>query len=103
MQRAHFFKAAVESMLLYTAETRFLTKTLEKNLDGCYTCLLRHEMNVNWSWSRQITNTELCGSLSKMSEAIRRRLNLLVIPSGLPEVVSTKFCFGNHHMAVEVR
>ena len=40
--------AIVESVLLYGSEARTLTKSLEKQLIGCYTRLLQMVFNVHW-------------------------------------------------------
>ena len=42
------FLTTVESVLLYGAETWTLTKALRKQLDECYTRMLRMAMNVSW-------------------------------------------------------
>ena len=43
--KVHFFKAAVKKVLLCGVETGSLSKTLQKNLDALYTCLLSHTLN----------------------------------------------------------
>ena len=40
-----FFQATVESVLLYGCEEWTLTSTLEKSLNGCYTCIIRAVFN----------------------------------------------------------
>ena len=65
----------IESILLYGAETWTITKKLEKEIDGCYTRLLRHAQNIHWK--SHIHNTELYGKLPRATESIRiRRLRL---------------------------
>ena len=67
--------ATVESVLLYGSETWTLTNKLEKQLDGCYTRMLRAAVNVHWS--QHMTNEELYGGLPKISHKIQvRRLKL---------------------------
>ena len=66
-----FFKATVESVLLYGAETWTLTKTLEKGLDGCYTRLLRHSLNIKWQ--QRLTNKQLYKDIPPISEVLRER------------------------------
>ena len=61
----------MESVLLYECEAWTVTPKLSKDLDGCYTRLLRIVFNVNWK--QRITNKELYGSLPKVSEKIRDR------------------------------
>jgi hypothetical protein len=43
------FRACVESTLLYNAVTWTLTDTLSREIDGCYTKLLRYALNCKWS------------------------------------------------------
>jgi len=66
-----FFKATVESVYLYGAETWTLTETLEKRLDGCYTRLLRHALNI--SWQQRVRNTVLYKDLPAISTVIKER------------------------------
>ena len=62
------FCTIVEPMLLYGSETWILTKGLEKQLDGCYTHMLRAVQNIHWS--DHISNKDLYGSLPKLSEKL---------------------------------
>ena len=61
------FCTVVESVLLYSLETWTLTKGLEKQLDGCYTHLLRALQNIHWL--DHMSNKDLYGSLPKLSES----------------------------------
>ena len=61
----------MESVLLYGSDTWTLTVKLEKQLDGCYTRMLRTALNIHWS--QFLTNEQLYGNLPKISEKIRRR------------------------------
>ena len=63
------FCTVVESVLLYGSETWTLSKGLEKQLDGCYTHMLRAVQNIHWS--DHISNKNLYGSLPKLSEKIK--------------------------------
>ncbi len=63
------FVSTVESVLLYGCEAWTLTKRLEKQLDGCYTRMLRTVMGVHWS--QHVTNEDLYQDLPKFSEKIR--------------------------------
>ena len=45
--KERLFLATVESVLLYGSETWSLTRTMEKQINGCYTRMLRMAMNVN--------------------------------------------------------
>ena len=69
--KERLFIATVESVLLYGAETWTLTKTLEKQLNGCYTRMLRMAFNV--SYKDHMTNEELYGDLPPVSRKIQQR------------------------------
>ena len=69
--KVRLFTSTVESILLYASETWTLTKTLERQLDGCYTRMLRMALNI--SWKRHLTNRELYRGLPAVSEKIRKR------------------------------
>ena len=66
-----FFRAAVESVLLYGSSTWTLTKQLESKLNGNYTRMLRAVLNK--SWRDHITNKELYGNLLPIVDVIRER------------------------------
>ena len=71
-----FFRATMESVLLYGAETWTLTKKMNDRLDGTYTKMLRVVLGV--SWRDHMTNKELYGSLEKVSNSLRvRRLRFI--------------------------
>ena len=55
--KERLFIATVESVLLYGSETWTLTKTMGKQIKGCYTRMLRMVKNV--SGNDHITNVEL--------------------------------------------
>ena len=55
------FIATVESVLLCGAETWTITQTMKKQLDGCYTRMLRMALNV--SWKQHIPNIQLFNSI----------------------------------------
>ena len=63
--------STVESVLLYGCESWTLTKQLKKQLDGCYTRMLRTALGIHWS--QHLTNEELYGNLPKITEKIRAR------------------------------
>ena len=69
--KIRFFRATVESVLLYGSETWTLTKALKKRLDGTYTRLLRTALNV--SWEDHITNRDLYQDLLPITEVIKER------------------------------
>ena len=79
--KIRLFIATVESVLLYGAETWTITQTMKKQLDGCYTRLLRmalmsHGNNtypiynymVNYRQYPPKYNKEECGSLGIVSD-----------------------------------
>ena len=63
-----FFHSTVTTMLLYGSCTWTLTKELEKELDGCYTEMLRVVKNV--SWKQHMRNEMLYGGIPKITTAI---------------------------------
>ena len=69
--KVRFFRASVETVLLYGSETWTLTNNLEKQLDGCYTRLLRAALNE--SWRNHMTNKELYRDLLPISVRLRER------------------------------
>ena len=69
--KINFFRATIESIFLYGAETWTLSKKLNEELDGTYTRLLRHALNINWR--QHVTNIELYRNLPKISDTIRKR------------------------------
>ena len=69
--KVRLFLATVESVLLYGAETWTITKSMQKQLDGCYTRMLR--MAVNVSWKSHLTNEQLYMELPKVSTKVRQR------------------------------
>ena len=69
--KKRLFLSTVESVLLYGAETWTLTKALEKQLNGCYTRMLRMAFNV--SWKEHMTNEELYGDLPPVTLKIQQR------------------------------
>ena len=69
--KLRLFSATVESVLLYGCEAWTTTPKIEKELDGCYTRMLRTVLNV--SWKQHMTNEELYGNLPKISHRIQIR------------------------------
>ena len=69
--KLRFFRAAVESILIYGSECWTLTKKMTAKLDGVYTRLLRAATNT--SWETHITNQQLYGKIPKLSTTICRR------------------------------
>ena len=74
--KIRFFRATIESVLLYGAETWTLTKTLQNRLNGAYTKLLRTALNI--SWKEHKTNAELYGDLQPITISLcQRRLRFI--------------------------
>ncbi|KAI8514657.1 hypothetical protein Bbelb_072480 [Branchiostoma belcheri] len=69
--KTRLFLSTVESVLLYGCEAWTVTPKLEKQLDGCYTRMLRRVHNVHWE--QHLTNKELYAGLPKLSTKIRAR------------------------------
>ena len=69
--KVRLFIATVESVLLYGAETWTITQTMKKQLDGCYTRMLRMALNV--SWKLHIPNIQLYGELPPVSTKVQQR------------------------------
>ena len=67
--KIHFFRAEVESVLVYGSVTWTLTTSLEKKIDGTYTRMLR--ALTNKSWRDNLTNEKLYGDIPKISKSIR--------------------------------
>ena len=66
-----FFRACVESILLYNSETWTITQAMTNSINGLYTKLLRRAKNV--SWRDHVSNQELYGNLPSLSSTIRQR------------------------------
>ena len=66
--KRNFFRAVVESVLLYGSEARTLTKTHEKKLDGTYTRMLRTILNI--SWKEHPTKIRLYGNIPPLTSII---------------------------------
>ena len=66
-----FFRACVESILLYGSETWTVTKTFEDRINGCYTQLLRRVLNI--SWRDHKTNEEVYGEIPPLANSVRKR------------------------------
>ena len=73
--KIRFFRATVESILLYGCESWALNVSMEKSLDGCYTWMLRAAMNIDWR--DHVSNQDLYGELPRISDRVAwRRLGL---------------------------
>ncbi|XP_068742164.1 uncharacterized protein [Montipora capricornis] len=66
-----FFRATVESVLLYGAEFWAMTGKMRNRLDGTYTRMLRAGLGV--SWKEHKTNKELYGILPKITDTLKIR------------------------------
>ena len=59
--KRNFFRAAVESVLVYGSVTWTLTHSMEKKIDGAYTRMLHAVTNT--SWRDHLTNEQLYGGI----------------------------------------
>ena len=69
--KREFFRAIVESVLMYGSNTWTLTKRLESKLDGTYTRMLRAVLNI--SWKKHPTKQRLYGHLPPITDVIKER------------------------------
>ena len=67
--KKNFFRATVESILVYGSITWTLTSSLEKNIDGAYTRMLRAALNK--IWQDHTSNNELYGNIPKITITIK--------------------------------
>ena len=67
--KRNFFRAAVETVLLYGSVSWTLTTHLEKKIDGAFTRMLRTAFNR--SWKDHPTNVELYGHILPISKSIK--------------------------------
>ena len=70
-QKTRIFKASVESILLYGAETWTLTENEKRRLGGSYTRMLR--VVLNRSWKDKVKSVDLYGGLPRLSDVIKKR------------------------------
>ena len=66
-----FFRACVESILLYGSETWTMKKALQDRLDGTYTRLLMRVQNI--SWREYKTKAEIYGDIPPISSVVACR------------------------------
>lgn len=69
--KKNFFRAVVESVLLYGSTSWTLTKKLQSKLDGTYTRMLRAILNIHWSTHPTIA--QLYGNLPRISATLKER------------------------------
>ena len=69
--KVDLFRATVEPILMYGAETWTMNARMHKRLDGCYTNLLRRAQNL--SWKDHHTLHEIYGTIPKLSERLAQR------------------------------
>ena len=73
--KIRFFRATVESILLYGSECWSLNSSSRKSLDGTYTRMLRTVLNINWR--DHVPNVTLYGDLPRLTDRIAwRRLGI---------------------------
>ena len=66
-----FFRACVESILLYGAETWTMKRELQDRLDGTYTRLLMRVQNM--SWKKHPTKHQIYGDIPPISTIVAQR------------------------------
>ena len=93
--KVNFFRATIESILIYGAETWTLTEKLNAQIDGTYTRLLRHALNINWK--QHVTNEHLYGNLPKSRTILARRLSFAGHCSRGSETASTFLLWKPRH------
>ena len=69
--KSNFFRAAVETVLLYGSVSWNLTTHLEKKIDGAYTRMLCTALNR--SWKDHPTNVELYGHIPPISKSLQQQ------------------------------
>ena len=69
--KRNFFRATVESVLVYGSISWTLTSALEKKIDGSYTRMLRAALNK--SWTDHLSNAELYGNIPRVTATIRQQ------------------------------
>ena len=69
--KRNFFRATVESVLVYGSISWTLTSALEKKIDGAFTRMLRAALNK--SWTDHLTNVELYGNIPRVTTTIREQ------------------------------
>ena len=69
--KRNFFRATVESVLIYGFVSWTLTKALEKRLNGNYTRILRAILNR--SWKDHPNNKEIYGNIPEIFTSIRQQ------------------------------
>ena len=69
--KRNFFRATVESVLVYGSISWTLTSALEKKIDGSYTTMLRAALNK--SWTDHLFNAELNGNIPRVTATIRQQ------------------------------
>ena len=90
--KVSLFCATVEYVLTYGSETWTLTKALQKQLDGCYTRMLRMALNI--SWKLKLTNEQLYQELPPISSKVRsRRMRLAGHCHRHPEEIASRLVF----------
>ena len=69
--KRNFFRATVESVLVYGSISWTLTSALEKKIDCSYTRMLRAALNK--SWTDHLSNAELYGNIPRVTATIRQQ------------------------------
>ena len=80
--KRNFFRATVESVLLYGSSSWTLTKHLKARLDGAYTRMLRAVLNI--SWKEHPTKSRLYGNLPLYLNPFNPNECVLPVTAGVP-------------------
>ena len=64
--KRNFFRAEIESVLVYRSVTWTLTQSIKKKIDGAYTRMLRAVTNT--TRRDHLTNEQLYGDIPKISK-----------------------------------
>ena len=101
--KVRLFRAAVESILLYGAETWTLTLKQQQRLDGTYTNLLRRVQNIHWSSHASLR--EIYRELPPISARLAKRRLLFAghCCRAEGEVVSHLLLWSPSHLPVRSR
>ena len=90
--KVQFFCATVEYVLTYGSEAWTLTKGIQKQLDGCYTRMLRMALTI--SWKQKLTNAQLYQELPPISSKVRcRRIRLAGHCHRHPQEIASQLVF----------
>ena len=95
-----FFRACVESILLYGAETWTMNKEFGDRLEGTYTRLLIRVQNI--SWREHKTTEQIYGDISPISTTVAHRRVHSQVTAFVPKTRLFLTCYiGDCHALIE--